>query len=200
VDPLRDYVDAGGFLFVGASSFTRNLNGTTRTEFALATEMGMSTLYPDLMNWAQSTQFNKIVDHRLVSGIPSGSLGWRMPLTAEQIPWGISPGHTGHWDHYIFTTEVTTATLIAQSSLRPLLTTRQYGQGNFIYYSPINPLIGYAPSMHPRTPILFSGTPSSGRLNRPAFPPSASARGGTSTMRPLPSAMTLKTIKTGSAP
>ena len=52
VDPLRNYVDAGGFLFVGASAFTRNLNGTTRTEFALATEMGMSTLYPDLTNWA----------------------------------------------------------------------------------------------------------------------------------------------------
>ena len=151
VDPLRDYVDAGGFLFVGASAFTRNLNGTTRTEFALATEMGMSTVYSDLMNWVTNTQFTKSTDHRLVTGIPAGSLGWRMPLTAEQIPWGVSPGHSGHWSHYIFTTQVTTATLIAQGSSYPLLTTRQYGQGNFIYYSPINPLIGYGafdPSMY----------------------------------------------------
>ena len=66
-----------------------------------------------------------------------------MPLTSEQIPWGISPTHPGHWQHYIFTTEITTATLIAQGSVYPLLATRQYGQGNFIYYSPINPLIGY---------------------------------------------------------
>jgi len=143
VDPLRSYVNAGGFLFVGASSFTRNLNGTARGNFALATEMGMSTVYTDLMNWVTNTQLTKAVDHRLVTGIPAGALNWRMPLTAEQIPWGISPTHTGHWSHYVFTTKLTTATLIAQGSGYPLLTTQPYGSGNFIYYSPINPLIGY---------------------------------------------------------
>ena len=41
IAPLRNYVDAGGFLFVGSSSFTRNPNGTTRGNFALATELGL---------------------------------------------------------------------------------------------------------------------------------------------------------------
>jgi hypothetical protein len=40
IQPLREYVSAGGFLFVGSSSFTRNPSGTTRGDFALATRSG----------------------------------------------------------------------------------------------------------------------------------------------------------------
>ena len=30
IAPLRDYMDAGGFLFIGSSAFTRNPDGTQR--------------------------------------------------------------------------------------------------------------------------------------------------------------------------
>ena len=51
VAPLRAYVNAGGFLFVGSSSFTRNPNGTTRGDFALASEMGLHMTNASLQNW-----------------------------------------------------------------------------------------------------------------------------------------------------
>ena len=41
VNALRSYVSAGGFLFSGSSSFTKQANGTPRGDFALASEMGM---------------------------------------------------------------------------------------------------------------------------------------------------------------
>ena len=52
VQPLRDYVDAGGFLMAGSSSFTRNPNGTTRGNFALSDEMGLDMTTNTLSNWA----------------------------------------------------------------------------------------------------------------------------------------------------
>ena len=42
IAPLTNYVAAGGFLFVGSSAFTRNPDGTTRTNFALASAMGVN--------------------------------------------------------------------------------------------------------------------------------------------------------------
>ena len=39
---LTNYVAAGGFLFVGGSSFTRNPSGTTRGDFAIANAMGFT--------------------------------------------------------------------------------------------------------------------------------------------------------------
>ena len=46
IAPLRDYVAAGGILFVGSSAFTRNPDGTTRGDFALANEMGLHMVTP----------------------------------------------------------------------------------------------------------------------------------------------------------
>ena len=52
IAPLRDYVAAGGFLFVGSSAFTRNPDGTTRGDFALANELGLHMVHPSsLENW-----------------------------------------------------------------------------------------------------------------------------------------------------
>ena len=48
---LRNYVNAGGFLFVGSSALTRNPDGTSRGDFALANEMGVHMVNPGLSNW-----------------------------------------------------------------------------------------------------------------------------------------------------
>ncbi|MGH7990262.1 MAG: hypothetical protein ACREDS_08765, partial [Limisphaerales bacterium] len=51
ISQLTNYVAAGGFLFVGSSSFTRNPDGTTRGDFAIANAMGIHMVNPSLTNW-----------------------------------------------------------------------------------------------------------------------------------------------------
>ncbi len=143
IAPLRDYVAAGGFLFVGSSAFTRNPDGTTRGDFALANEMGLHMVNPSLENWYENTTFTRVADHRLLASFPTGTLSWRMPLTSEEIPEGVSPDHVVHWDHYVFQVSADAATVIAEGVSGPLLATRQYGKGNFIYHGAIQPLLGY---------------------------------------------------------
>ena len=67
---LTNYVAAGGFLFVGSSSFTRNTNGTTRGDFAIANAMGVDMVVPALTNWFMDTTFTKISNHPLLSMLP----------------------------------------------------------------------------------------------------------------------------------
>ncbi|MBN1488181.1 MAG: hypothetical protein JW981_11115, partial [Anaerolineae bacterium] len=147
VGPLRDYVDAGGFLFVGASAFTRRPDGSARSDFALAPEMGLQSMGA----WYATSNFTKVSDHRLVSHIPDGSLSWRMPLHAEQPPWGVSPSQSVHAAHYAWRVTAHTAEVIANGDSYPRLATKDYGDGRFIYYSQLNPLIGhggYGPGMY----------------------------------------------------
>jgi uncharacterized repeat protein (TIGR01451 family) len=144
VEPLRRYVAAGGFLFVGSSAFTRTPDGATRGDFALADEMGMHVVNPDHnQNWYQNASFSKQMDHRLVWHIPSGALSWRMPLHSEEIPWGVTGSHTTHANHYVWRVTAPQAEVIANGSSGPLLATRSYGKGRFIYHGAFNPLIGH---------------------------------------------------------
>ena len=154
IAPLRAYVAAGGFLFVGSSSFTRNPDGSARDDFALASEMGLHMVTPNsLQNWYENIHFSKVLNHRLAAGIPAGTLSWRMPLTSEEIPLGtVSPYHSIHGNHYVFDVTADNGTaVIANGDSGPLLTTRPYGNGNFIYHGAAQPLIGhtvYDPSMY----------------------------------------------------
>ena len=143
IAPLCDYVSGGGFLLVGSSAFTRNLDGTTRGDFALASEMGVHMIYSSLNNWDRNYAFYKSVDHPLVSNIPDGGLYWYMPLFSEEIPWGVSPSHVVNVYHYDWLVDATDATVIAYGYSTPFLTVKQYGNGNFIYHSEFQPLIGH---------------------------------------------------------
>ncbi len=149
--PLRSYVAAGGFLFVGSSSFTRNPDGTGRGNFALSAEMGVSSATSGLQNWAWKQRFFKLIDHRLVSHIPSEDIMWRMPLTAEDIPVGISPNHAQPENHYAWQVTALDAQVVATSSASPYLLTKTYGLGTFIYDAAMQPLMGHggvAPGMY----------------------------------------------------
>jgi len=144
IAPLRNYVNAGGFLFIGSSSFTRYPDGTTRGDFALADEMGLHMVNQNLQNWYQSGEFTKIFDHRIVSHIPNTWLQWRMPLTSEEISWGISPEHQLHEYHYVWQVLAGDADVLAIGYQgRPLITTKSYGAGYFIYHGAMQPLIGH---------------------------------------------------------
>ncbi|HEX5221481.1 MAG TPA: Ig-like domain-containing protein [Verrucomicrobiae bacterium] len=151
VAALTNYVAAGGVLFVGSSSFTRHTNGTTRGDFAIAQAMGVHCALPELTNWVENTVFVKEDEHRIVRHIPDGTLTWRMPAAAEEINFGVSPSHTYLNSHWIWRVVATNATVLAQGNASPYLTVKPYGRGWFIYYAPMQPLIGHggwAPTMY----------------------------------------------------
>ncbi len=70
---LTNYVAAGGFLLVGSSAFTRNTNGTTRGDFAIANQMGVHMVVPGLTNWTPTTRLPRLRITFWSADIPSGA-------------------------------------------------------------------------------------------------------------------------------
>jgi hypothetical protein len=143
VSPLRNYVAAGGFLFVGSSAFTRNPDGTTRGDFALASEMGLHLANPSLSNWYLNNQFSRLVNHRIVAHIPTGSVTWYMPLSADQIPSGYYPDYPLHQAQKAWQVTATDAQVLATGTAGPLVAVKNYGGGQFIYDGLMQPLMGH---------------------------------------------------------
>jgi Bacterial Ig domain/3-keto-disaccharide hydrolase len=141
--PLINYVNAGGFLLVGSSSYTRNPNGTTRQDFALASSMGLHMVNSNLQNWAASGTFTATTSHRLISHMPDGTLNWQMPLTSEDDSLSAQ---------YLWQTSASSATVIATGDNGlPYLAVKAYGKGYFIYDAAMQPLMaygGYGPGMY----------------------------------------------------
>jgi hypothetical protein len=155
---FTNYVAAGGFLFVSASGFTRNTNGTTRGDFAFADAMGIHMLTPSLLNFELNTKYTRIGNHRINEHFPAGTLNLRQPSHSEEIPYGytVNPVYP-HEDsqaqaaHDFWQVTNSTATVIAQGSSLPFLTVKQYGNGYIIYCAALQPLLGnggWAPTMH----------------------------------------------------
>jgi hypothetical protein len=146
VSQLTNYVAAGGMLFVGSSSFTRNTNGTTRGDFAIASQMGIHMAVPGLTNWTLNSTFMSLANHRLVSHIPLGQLQWQMPFSADEISWP-EANHVGNppsgLPHLLWEISPGTATVIAQGDSFPYILVQQYGKGWFIYDAAMQPLLGH---------------------------------------------------------
>ena len=154
IAPFTNYVAAGGCLFIGSSSFTRNLDGSTRTDFALAAQMGMHMVKPGLTNWLLNSTFTALSQHRLISHIPQGTLNWQMPMSSEEISWP-EANHVGSpptgLPHLIWQVRPAGATVLAQGDTQPYLLIRPYGKGCFIYLAAMQPLLGHggwAPGMY----------------------------------------------------
>ena len=157
---LTNYVAAGGFLFVGGSSFSRNTNGTTRGDFAIANAMGVHMVKPALTNWYFNDTFAISSNHRLVSSIPGGTLEWQMPESSEEISWPVDAHLTGETPnavgpglpHMLWQVQTTNATVIATGDAGiPYLLVQPYGRGCFIYDAALQPLLGHsgwAPGMY----------------------------------------------------
>jgi len=144
IQPLKDYVAAGGFLLVGSSAFTRYPDGATRGDFAIADAMGVHMATASLENWYTNHIFSKVLNNRLVAHIPKGYLVWDLPRTADEIHWGTSYfGHFVENGHYDFKVHVSDATVVAIGSDYPLLTVKDYGKGTLIYHADLQPLIGF---------------------------------------------------------
>ena len=135
ITPLRDYVNAGGFLWVGSSSFTRNPNGTTRGNFAFSPEMGVHMVNGNLSNWALSASFAKTGDHRLTAHIPSGSIMWSGKQSSDTTAWA----NDSRWVWQVANDD---AQVLANGGGGVELATKTYGSGRFLYDAELQPLLG----------------------------------------------------------
>ncbi len=157
---FTNYVASGGFLFVGSSSFTRNTNGTSRGDFALANAMGVNMVNSGLTNWYFDDNFSKISNHPILSQIPGGQVVWQMPESSEEISWPVYTRFTGETPnesnpglpHMIWQVQANGATVIAQGDDNiPYILVKPYGKGYFIYDAALQPLLGHggwAPGMY----------------------------------------------------
>jgi hypothetical protein len=145
IAPLRNYVAAGGFLFVGSSALSRHPDGTTRGDFALAQEMGLHMVNRSLQNWYQNDSFTKVAENRLTAHIPAGRLLWRMPLGAEEIPIALAANgrHYPRSTHFAWQVQAGDAEALAEGKSCPLLATKSFGKGRFIYFGVMQPILGH---------------------------------------------------------
>ena len=144
IAPLTNYVAAGGFLIVGSSSFTRYTNGATRTNFAIASAMGVNMVNSNLVNWVINATFTKQYNHRIVSHIPAGTLTWAIPSAADEIPWGTSPFHGDMIPHLVWEVTPIDASVVGMGDTYPWLLVKPYGKGYFIYCAAMEPLLGHS--------------------------------------------------------
>ncbi|MDD5139753.1 MAG: immunoglobulin domain-containing protein [Verrucomicrobiales bacterium] len=144
IGPLTNYVASGGVLLVGSSAFTRNTNGTTRGDFAFANALGVHMVTAGLNNWGTDSTFTKVTNHAIVTHIPSGTLNWYMPLSAEDIPLGTSPSHPVNHNHLVWQVQAGDATVVANGNTYPYLLVKPFGKGYFIYHAAMQPLIGHS--------------------------------------------------------
>ena len=135
IAPLRAYVDAGGFLMVGSSSFTRNTNGTTRGNFALGAEMGLHMVNSNLSNWSLNDTFTKTGDQRLTAHIPSGSVLWSGKRSDDTTAWN----NNARWVWRVANDD---AQVLATGDGGVELATKGYGNGRFVYDAELQPLLG----------------------------------------------------------
>ncbi|CAH2031347.1 Ig-like domain-containing protein [Trichlorobacter ammonificans] len=157
ITPLREYVNAGGFLLVGSSSFTRRPDGSYRGNFVLSTEMGVKMTYSSPSssndwNWYGNSRLTKATDHRLTSHIPSGTLIWGAPFSVSETPWGVSPQHPVHQMHLAWRVTGNGATVLANGIVGPLWTVNPYGAGQILFNGQMQPLIGHGAS----DPTMYS--------------------------------------------
>jgi Immunoglobulin I-set domain/Bacterial Ig domain/Immunoglobulin domain len=154
IAPLTNYVAAGGFLFIGSSAFTRQTNGATRGDFALAVQMGLHMVATNLTNWQANSTFTAVSSHQIIANIPQSTLTWQMPSSSEEISWPESnhvAGPPSGLLHLLWQVRPAGATVLAIGDSRPRLLITPYGKGYFIYDATMQPLLGHggwAPGMY----------------------------------------------------
>jgi peptidoglycan/xylan/chitin deacetylase (PgdA/CDA1 family) len=131
---LREYVSSGGFIYVGASAWTRKEDGSYRDTFALSEEMGLQSVSVGNSNWlsigVNGSRIKRVADHRLVNYLPNDVF--------LQWPCGDAyDGFASSGAHQAWQTEVAGATPLVtiENTLSPFITVKNYGVGCFIYHA-----------------------------------------------------------------
>ncbi len=142
---ISSYVSAGGFVYVGASSWTRYANGAARSNFALSSQMGLScdSLPPN--NWGQVETAMRTSSNRLVNHVPTNvAINWRLPLTDHSVPSLYLQVSAPHYAWKARTTTSNPAQVLMTISGRVMLAIKPYSNGMFIYHSEVAPLAAYS--------------------------------------------------------
>jgi len=145
---IRTYINKGGFVYIGSSAWTRFPDGSFRPDFALNTEMGISSVNSAIQNWINigdvGARIQRVANHRLVDHlVPDVFLHWAMPEsyfdTYKFFADGSAPSHPA-WSAFC-----TTATPLAiiEGINSPLIATKNYGNGWCIYHAELSPLAGW---------------------------------------------------------
>jgi hypothetical protein len=142
---LSNYVSAGGFIYAGASSWTRYANGTQRSNFALSAQMGLRCTNPPPNNWAQVQTARRVADHQLVNCVPANvNMDWRLPLADHTLvkldDYQVDP----HYAWRASVTSVNPAQVLMTIDSKTLIAIKQYNAGWFIYNSELDPLASYS--------------------------------------------------------
>jgi len=135
---ITQFAKSGGHVLVGSTAFTHDEQGqlcdlSTGSAAALYEAIGVTPATPRLISVAQ-----KKVDASLVSHIKSTEvIRWLLPRRSTSIGYS----HPVHWAQ---TVSKDTARVLLESGEHPLLTTRNFHAGRFVYHADFCPLAGFS--------------------------------------------------------
>jgi len=166
---IKQYVTAGGFVYSSGSAWTRTEAGLWRNDannnanFALSAEMGLESLptttkpFGGKWSWGEVNNIRSTVDHRLVDHLPKNQdIFWPLPMNYDTDTMDLRNISSYHeaWVTRPTSQDPTTVLATIKSAYGfgyqgfPILTTKDFGKGNFIYHAEMAPLAGwggYAP-------------------------------------------------------
>jgi hypothetical protein len=143
-DRISNFVNAGGFAYVGSSSWTRYADGSARTNFALFSEMGLACFNVPLHDWAEVQTATRIADNRLVNHIPENvEINWQLALTDHTVC-SLDPPNSLHYAWNVMPTAVNPAQVLMTIDDNVMLAVKQSSSGVYIYHSELAPLASYS--------------------------------------------------------
>ena len=141
---ISSYVSAGGFAYVGSSSWTKYEDGSPRTDFALSSQMGLRSTNSPPNNWAQVQNVTRIADNLLVNHVPKNvEINWQLPLTDHTVC-SLAPKNDTHYAWAAETTVNNPAQVLMTIDGNVMLAIKPYSNGMFIYHSELAPLASYS--------------------------------------------------------
>ena len=141
---ISSYVSAGGFAYVGSSSWTKYEDGSPRTDFALSSQMGLRSTNSPPNDWAQVQNVTRIADNLLVNHVPKNvEINWQLPLTDHTVC-SLAPKNDTHYAWAAETTVSNPAQVLMTIDGNVMLAIKPYSNGMFIYHSELAPLASYS--------------------------------------------------------
>ncbi len=142
---INSYVQAGGFAYVGSSSWTKNADGTPRSNIGLSNQMGITCTNAPPNNWEAVTHVTRQIDSQLTNHIPKNvEINWRLPMSNHTLC-TLEPPDTE--PHNVWATHVTAsnpAQVLLTTDATIMLAQKNSGNGMFIYHSELTPLASYS--------------------------------------------------------
>ena len=141
---ISSYATLGGYVYVGSSSWTKYADGSTRSNFALSTQMGLTCTNSPTNNWAQVENATRIADNIIVNHVPKNVvIHWSLPLTDHTLSNVQNPASDVHYAWNATTTVNNPAQILMTIDTDIMFAIKPYSLGMFIYHSELTPLASY---------------------------------------------------------